>query len=70
VATFDVEISLSSSLLAVFWTFWPDIGHSWRECLLSANAMLGSMESAAQNSQQDLCVVASIPFLPFALGAQ
>src|SRR5439155_22360043 len=43
------------------WTFWPDIGHSWRECLLSANAILGSIESAAQNSQQDLCVIALPP---------
>jgi hypothetical protein len=66
-ATFDVEIFLSSSLLAVFWTFWPDIGHSGRESLLSADAILGSTESVAQNNQQNLCVVASIPFLPFAL---
>src|SRR4029077_12584657 len=59
-ATFDVEIFLSSSLLAVFCSFWPNIGHSERESPLSANAILGNMERAAQNNQQDLCV-ASIP---------
>src|SRR5712671_3713799 len=44
-ATFDVEIFLSSSLLAVFCSFWPNIGHSERESPLSANAMAGMMQS-------------------------
>jgi hypothetical protein len=64
VATFDVEIFLSTSLLAVFCSFWPNIGHSKRGSPLPANAVLGSMENAAQNNQRDLCLEVSMPFLP------
>jgi len=61
--TFDVEIFLSSSLLAVFCSFWPNIGHSERESSLSANATPDGRDSEIQNSQQILCVIPVIMFL-------